>query len=128
MSNDTQAVETAVVAKPTKASRARKAKKSEKAVKAKAPAASSNGKLLKPHRQVLGTLAKAKGPLSRRAIAERVGRTENLIEGRIAAETKTYGALEASGFIRVKTFDIDGKTETVNELTAAGRKALAASK
>lgn len=121
---ETQAVATTAAPKATK-----KARKSAKAQKAKsAPKASANGKLHKPERQVLRTLVKAAGPLSRREIARRVEKQDALVNGRIAAETKTYEGLEKKGLIRVKDLDIDGKNETVNEITAAGKKAFAESK
>lgn len=80
--------------------------------------------LPKPCRQVLGTLAKASGPMTRRAIADKVGKTDTLIEGRISTETKTYAFLLESKFIKERTYEIEEDVkETGYEILAAGRAA-----
>ena len=93
---------------------------------------SSNGtfKVLKPHRLVLSALATAKAPMSRRAIADKVGRQEKLVNGRIAQETLTYTALEKLDMVKGK--QLGGPGEEINEyaymITPKGKSALAAAK
>ena len=78
-------------------------------------------KMKKPVRQVLGTLAKSKGPLTRKQIAAAVAKAgDAIVNGRISQETVTYAGLVKQKYIT----EIEGKSETVYEITAAGRKAL----
>lgn len=90
--------------------------------------ATKESKLKKPQRQVLSTLAKLKTGegLSRRGIADKVAKTDSVINGRIANESKTYQGLLDDGFIKSK--EIGGPGEEINEtiyfITAAGKKAI----
>jgi hypothetical protein len=124
-------------AKPAKARKPKaaeaKAIKPAKKVAAKAKpsanGAASRVKMIKPWRQVLTILSKG-GKLTRQKIAAKVESQlkDNLIGGRVAQESKTYAALLERKYIRVMELDVDGKSETVNEITALGTKALAAAK
>lgn len=109
------------------------APKAKKAKAKPAPKAKKEDFLPKPCRQVLGTLAKASGPMTRRAIADKVGKTDALIEGRISAETKTYALLIENKWVKERTYEIEeGVKETGYEIMATGRtaydKAIAALK
>jgi len=87
----------------------------------------ASGKLLKPVRQVLSTLKNGQS-LSRPGIAGIVGKKNKLINGRIAAETKTYAGLVACKYITCRSISVDGKNEIVYKITAAGKKALSQGK
>lgn len=92
--------------------------------------------LRKPQVRILDALAKAKGPLSRGKIIERI--TQNgkataigdalgckdvaLREARDAQVG--YKSLLSQKLVRQLDLDVDGHKETVYEMTAAGRKAL----
>jgi hypothetical protein len=113
--------ETTATVETPKPRKAKKAKKAAKPAKAARPA-----RLPKPCRQVLATLAKAQGPMTRREIADKVGKTETLIEGRIAAETKTYGFLTEAKLIKEHVVQVDEAMapQTCYAILAAGRTAL----
>jgi hypothetical protein len=82
-------------------------------------------KLLKPARQVLRTLARAKGPITRQEIARRVEQQDKLVNHRIANETITYRSLVEWGFIAVVETEVEeGIHEIGYEITARGRKAF----
>ena len=77
-------------------------------------------------RQVLGTLAAAKGPMTRRQVANKVAVTDKVHAGRIADESLTYNGLVASGDISEIELDDETGYEMAYKITAKGRKLLEA--
>lgn len=76
--------------------------------------------LSKSCRQVLEALYQARGPMSRRMIADKIMEKESLSNGRIAQESMTYNGLIATGDLR--EIELEDFSETHYTITAKGRK------
>jgi DNA-binding MarR family transcriptional regulator len=137
--------ETPMVATPKTATAPEKKAPKAKKTAAPAPAPETNGAtekkgrekkdgLRKPQIRILDYLAGAKGPVTRKTISEeaqvdRAGLTEWIGSDdktkRLANDTKHFPSLLSLALIRSKSLDQNGVEETVYEITASGRKAIA---
>ena len=121
----TETVSTVTTETP-KARKVAKAKPKAAKKPVKQTAAPSDNGLGKSYLRTLGILAKAKGPMSRaRVAAATIKLGIACFGGRISNESATYADLVKGGYVKEKTLDIDGKAETVYEVTGKGRKAAA---
>lgn len=79
------------------------------------------------HVRVLKTLRRARGPITRQTIAERIQSVEDVkfTDNRIPNESETYRFLTTAGLVRYEELDEDGTKLHVYTITAKGREMLA---
>lgn len=133
-------VETQVSRPPvTQSKKKAKSKKKEKPTKQNSKPG-KNGRAPTEHQQlrplqvrVLKELAKAKGPLTRAKLYDRLGFKApsglNNVLGKNdpkkrAKADKVYPSLLTHGYVQLLELDVDGRIERGYEITASGRKAL----
>ncbi len=129
MNEENTTTTTEPASKPAK--KAKQAKPAKSVTKA-APAP-GNGGLRKPQVAVLKALKKAGRPITRAAMKEKSGGVD--ISGMVGCQDAkqrkendkklNVRSLLSLGYVRYTELDIDGSRETVYEITAAGKKALA---
>lgn len=120
------AAATAPAAKAKKVPAKKAARKAAPAKKASA-AGPATGTLTKPQVRLLAALAKSGRPMSAEQLSEKASVARTWVTGFVfkACAANRTPALVEQRFARPVEVQLDGRTERLYEVTAAGRKALA---